>query len=187
MDTDIPDVRESDEEPPNFDAWDEPDALLTDQPIRERMLDVVFQLRDPTPVAAIADRVDCDTETARDYLEWFVEAGIVRENPGRPDRYELNRSYLRWRRIERIQTEHTDEEIVDELETALTALDDYREQFAARDPKEVSLLEVADADEVAEVWETLSEWNTVQKRAELLDAARRDTLNAGGTTDRIDA
>jgi hypothetical protein len=99
----------------------------------------------------------------------------------------LNRSYLRWRRVERIQTDYTDEEIVDELETALTAIDDYRERFAARDPDEVSLLEVADADDLAEVWEALSEWKTVQKRAELLDAARRDDPLAGGTSDRIDA
>jgi hypothetical protein len=186
MNADIPDVGEPDDESPDFDAWDEPEALFTDQPIRERMLDVVFQLRDTTPVAAIADRVECDTETARDYLEWFVDAGIVREHPGRPVRYELNRSYLRWRRVERIQTDYTDEEIVDELETALTAIDNYRERFAASDPDEVSLLEVADADALAEVWEALSEWKTIQKRAELLDAARQDDPLAGSTSDRID-
>lgn len=45
----------------------------------------------------------------------------------------------------------------------------------------------ADADDLAEVWAALSEWKTVQKRAELLDAARRDDLLAGGTSDRIDA
>ena len=187
MNTDSPDIGEPDEEPPDFDAWDEPDALLTDQPIRERMLDMVFQLRDPMPVAAIAERVECDTETARDYLEWSVDIGIVREHPGRPVRYELNRSYLRWRRVERIQTDYTDEEIVNELETALTAIDNYRERFAARDPGEVSLLDVADSDELAEVWEALSEWKTVQQRAELLNAALRDDPLTGGTSDRTDA
>lgn len=187
MNRDIPPVEGSDEEPPDFDAWDEPDALFTEQPIRERMLDVIFQLRDPTPVAAIADRVECNTETARDYLEWFAEAGIVREHSGRPVRYQLNRSYLRWRRVERIRTDYTDEEIVDELETALTAIDNYRKRFAASDPDEVSLLEVADSDALAEVWEALSEWKTVQRRATLLDAARRDDPFAGDTSDRIDA
>jgi predicted ArsR family transcriptional regulator len=187
MNADNPDIREPDEEPPDFDALDDPDTLLTDQPIRERMLDVVFQLREPTPVAAIADRVDCDTETARNYLEWFAEAGIVREHPDRPVRYESNRSYLRWRRVERIRTRYTDEEIVTELETVLGELEDYRERFGVTDPGEVSLLEAADADDVAEAWEVLSEWETVQKRAELLDAARRDEPFAGGTPSRIDA
>lgn len=187
MTTDSSSSEDRDETPPDFDVWEEPEALVTDQPIRERMLDVVYQLREPTPVAAIADRVDCDTETARDYLEWFAEAGIVREHPGRPVRYESNRSYLRWRRVERIRTQYTDEEIVTELETVLGELEDYREQFGVTDPGEVSLLEAADADDIAEAWETLSEWKTVQKRAELLDAARRDEPFAGGTPSRIDA
>ena len=39
-DSDIPTRDGSDEEPPDFDTWDEPDALFTEQPIRERMLDV---------------------------------------------------------------------------------------------------------------------------------------------------
>ena len=175
-----------DEPPPEFDAWEDPEALVTDQPIRERMLDVVYQLREPTPVAAIADRVDCDTETARDYLDWFAEAGIVREHPGRPVRYESNRSYLRWRRIERIRTEYTDEEIVAELETALEELEGYRDQFGVTDPDAVSLLETAAANDVGETWETLSAWKTVQQRAELLDAARRDEPSVGGTVSRID-
>ena len=175
-----------DEGPPAFDEWEEPEALVRNQPIRERILDIVFQLREPTSVAEVADRVDCDTETARDYLEWFTEAGMVREYPGRPARYESNRSYLRWRRIERIRTQYTDEEIVGELETALSELEGYREQFGERDPDEVSLLENTDADEVTETWEVLSEWKTVQKRADLLDAARRNEPFAGGTPHRID-
>lgn len=174
------------EDLPEFENWDEPEALVNDHPIRERMLDVAVQLREPTPVAAVADRVDCDTETARDYLEWFAEAGIVSEHPGRPVRYESNRSYFRWRRVERIRARYTDEEIVAELETALDELQDYREQFGVTDPGEVSLLEAADGNEVAEAWETLSEWKTVQKRAKLLDAARREEPFAGGTPGRID-
>ena len=187
MTTDSSSSEDRDETSPEFDVWEEPEALVTDQPIRERMLDVVYQLREPTPVAAIADQVDCDTETARDYLEWFAEAGIVREHPGRPVRYESNRSYLRWRRVERIRTQYTDEEIVSELETVLEELEDYREQFGVTNPGEVSLLEAADADDIAEAWQTLSEWKTVQNRAELLDAARRDEPFAGGTPSCIDA
>ena len=186
MDTDLPDIRDPDERPPDFDAWEEPDSLLTDRPIRERMLDTVFQLREPTAVAIVADRINCDTETARDYLEWFADAGIVREHPGRPVRYELNRSYLRWRRIERIRTEYADEEIVAELETALATIQDYREQFEASHPDEVSLLEVADTDDITGVWEALAGWKTVRNRAELLDAARRDEPETGRTPDRID-
>jgi predicted ArsR family transcriptional regulator len=185
MDANGPDRRMPDEEPPDFTAWEDPNSLLTDQPIHERMLNVVFQLREPATVAAIAERVDCDPATAREYLKWFADAGMVREHAGRPVRYELNRSYLRWRRVERIRTERTTEEIVTELETALAARADYRERFDATHPDEVSLLGLTDPDDIGDVWETLSDWKTVERRAELLDAARRDDVV--GHAARIDA
>jgi hypothetical protein len=37
-----------------------------------RLLDVIIQVREPTTIAAVADRVGCDTETAREYLKWFA-------------------------------------------------------------------------------------------------------------------
>jgi hypothetical protein len=96
---------------PDFTDWEDPETLLMDRPIRERLFDVVLQLREPTAVAAVAERADCDTETARDYFDWFATMGLVREYSGRPVRYALNPSYLRWRRVERIRRTHTDEEL----------------------------------------------------------------------------
>jgi hypothetical protein len=40
--TDSTDIREPGDEPPDFTEWEEPEELLKDQPIRERMLDVVI-------------------------------------------------------------------------------------------------------------------------------------------------
>lgn len=183
MNADFPDPDDSGEPPPDFDAWEDPDSLLRNRPIRERMLDVIVQIRTPTTVAEIAGRVDCDTETARDYLEWFATMGIATEHPGRPVRYERNRSYLRWRRIERLRRAYTDEELVARLERSMSDVRDYRERFDAARPEEVSLLAFADeADaDVESVWEALSAWKTVRERAELLDAARRgDTATDAG-------
>jgi len=185
-------------EPPDFGEWESPESLVSDRPIRERLLDVLVQVRDPTTVAEIAERADCGTETARDYLEWFADAGIAREHGGRPVRYERNESYLRWRRIERIRDAYSDEEIVAELERTLDRLREYRETFDADHPDEVSLLAAADEprdgaadgrsddDGVGALWEDLSEWQTLERRAEYLDAARRDEF-AGGRRSRIDA
>lgn len=186
-------------DPPDFDDWDSPDSVLRDRPIRDRLQDVVLQLREPTTVAAVAERADCDTETARDYLEWFASAGIVREHEGRPVRYERNESYLRWRRIEEIRAEYTDAEIVDELEATLDELREYRARFDADHPDDVSLLAVADrdggskadpptgGDGIETVWEALSKWQTIRRRAEYLDAARRDEFGDGRHRGRIDA
>lgn len=159
------------DEDPTVDAWDSPGALFDDAPIRERMLDVVLGLRAPTTVGEIADRVDCDPETARDYLDWFEEMGMVREHPGRPARHEPNRSYLRWRRVEGIRESLTEEEIVAELEATSETIQQFQDRFDAGGPEEVSLLSV-EAD-IEDAWEALSAWKTARERAELLDAARR--------------
>lgn len=177
--TDVPDVRGPSEIPPEFDDWEEPRSLLTDGPIRERMLDVTLQLREPAAVAAIADRAGCAIETARDYLEWFREMEMVRRYESRPIRYEANRSFLRWRRVERIRTEFTDEEIRAELEDALETVAEFREHFGVDDPDAVSLLDVADEDDLEDAWEALSTWKTARNRAALLDAARRGEFGGG--------
>lgn len=183
--------------PPEFEDWEEPETLLSDRPIRERLLDVALQLREPTAVSTVAERADCDPETAREYLRWFTDVGVVDEHPGRPVAYEANRSYLRWRRVEAIRREHTAEEIAAELDEVTADLSLYRERFDASHPDDVSVFDAADAgaadarvnaadaeagdadartdaeDDVADTWRALSDWKTARERAELLDAARR--------------
>lgn len=186
--TDIPDdAYAGDESPPDLDELESPDSLLKGGPIRERLLDIITGLRTPTKVATIADHADCDTETARDYLEWFNEMGMVHRHEGRPVRYERNDAYFQWRRIDRIRDEYTDQEIVEALSDAIKQIEDYREQFDADDPNEVSLVEVSREMTTEEAWETLSEWETLERRAALLDAARRDHPASGSTPGHIDA
>lgn len=184
--TDTPDdLPGPDEKPPDFDAWEDPETVLKDGPIRERLLDVVLQLREPTKVSVIADRADCDTETAREYLEWFTSMGIVREQAGRPVRYERNDSFLRWRRVERIRQRCSEREIVDELEGMIAELQTYRERFDAESPDELSVVDSSTEMAVEELWEELSEWKALEQRAELLDAARRESAS-GGSPGRVD-
>lgn len=185
--TDTPDdIPADDEEPPDFSAWDTPEEVLKSGPIRERMLDVVMQLREPTKVSAVADRAGCDTETARNYLEWFAEMGMVREIEGRPIRYERNDSYLRWRRVEQIRAEYSKAEIVEALTETLEQVADYREQFDAEDPGTVSLVEANEERGVEEAWRALSDWKTLERRAALLDAARQDDTMTGGKPSIVD-
>lgn len=185
--TDVPDIREPGEEPPDFDELEPPEATLKDLPIRERLLDVVLQLRSPTKVAEIADRADCDAGTAREYLDWFSTLGIVREFEGRPTQYQRNDAYLKWRRVERIRQEHSDDEIVDELSSVLDTLAEYRERFGTDDPDAVSLIEESRERPTEEVWSDLVTWKTLERRAELLDAARRNEHDPSGRTGLADA
>ena len=178
--TDIPDaVDTTDTDPPDFTDWEDPVDAVTGGSTRERMLDVIVQLRDPRKVSTIAERADCDTETARDYCQWFAELGMVREIDGRPVRYERNDRYFEWRQIERLRSELSTEEIVAELADVTDQLSTYRERFDADSPAAVSLRTGTD-ESVEERWEALSEWHTLERRAELLDAARQQQGTASG-------
>jgi hypothetical protein len=188
--TDIPDdAYDGEESPPNLDDLESLDTLLRDGPIRERLLDVVVGLRTPTKVSTIAKRADCGTETARDYLEWFDEMGMVHRHNGRPVRYERNDAYFQWRRIDQIREEYSEQEIVDALDDTLNQIEDYRAQFDATHPDEVSLVDATQEQNLSTevAWEALSEWETLEQRATLLDAARRNNPVAGSKPGPVDA
>jgi len=188
--TDIPDdAYDGEETPPNLDELESPDSLLKGGPIRERLLDVVVGLRTPTKVSTIAERADCDPETARDYLEWFDEMGMVQRHDGRPVRYERNDAYFQWRRIDQIRAEYSKQDISEALIDVLEQIDDYRAQFDAEHPDEVSLVDVTREKNMSTeaAWEALSEWETLERQAALLDAARRNDPVSGSRPDPVDA
>ncbi|QFU84373.1 DUF7342 family protein [Natronorubrum aibiense] len=185
--TDTPDdIRDSTKNPPDFTEWDSPEEVLKGGPTRERLLSVILQLRTPTKVSRIAEQADCDTETARDYLEWFTSMGMTREISGRPVRYERNESYLQWRRVEQIRDQYSEAEIVEELKETIKQLEEYRAQFDADSPEDVSLMDHTKEASVEEVWEALSEWKTLKQRAELLDTARQNAHPSSGGA-KVDA
>lgn len=188
--TEIPtDAYDGEESPPDLDELESVDSLIKGGPIRERLLDVVVGLRTPTKVSTIAECADCDTETARDYLNWFDEMGMVSRHDGRPVRYERNDAYFQWRRIDHIRETLSEREIVDALADAIKQIEAYRTQFNAENPDEVSLVEVSLRQNISteDAWEALSEWETLERRAALLDAARRDDPVTGSKPRRIDA
>ena len=148
---------------------------------------MITGLRDPTKVADIAELADCDTETARDYLDWFDEMGLVSRHDGRPLQYERNDAYFEWRRVERIRQQYTEEEIVDRLSALLEQIEGYREQFGTAHPDSVSLVEASQEMSTEDAWEALSELETLERDARVLDAARRDQSPFGDQPDPVDA
>ena len=186
--TDIPDDAYADDESrPDFDELESPDSLIKGGPIRERLLDVVTGLRTPTKVSAIAEFADCDTETARDYLEWFDEMGMVHRHDGRPVRYERNDAYFQWRRIDRIRGDYATQDIVTALSDVIDQIEAYRTRFDAEKPDDVSLVDASREMSTEDAWEALSEWETLERRAALLDAARRTHSVSGRRSGPVDA
>jgi hypothetical protein len=113
--------------------------------------------------------------------------GMVREISGRPIRYERNDSYWQWRRVEQIREQYSEGEIVNALGETMERIEGYRERFGVESPDEVSLVDGEPDLTVAEAWEAVSEWQTLERRATLLDRARRAESRSGGPVGRIDA
>jgi len=96
---------ESPDGPPSFK-----DAFRGDD-VEQRIYGTILQTREPTTASAIADVADCDPKTARKYLGWFSELGIVTRHDGHPATYERNDAYFEWRRINQLAADHSVEDL----------------------------------------------------------------------------
>lgn len=163
----------ADEETPDFDEWDDPTDVVSGDRTRDDFLDVALQLRDPTPISEIAERAGRGEDAAREYMAFFESIGVVRKFAGRPVRYQMNRNYLRWRRVERLRNEYTERELIERLSEMDEIVETYRKQFGASSPADVSLTEHADerGRDTESVWNDLSDWKTAEVRRALLESA----------------
>lgn len=139
---------------------------------RERVYTVALQLYEPTRVRDVAERADVAKETAREYLRWFAELGVLDQVDESPDTFERNEGYFAWRRIQRLRS-LPEEELSGRLEALARSEREYRDRFDADDPAEVDAIEHADYDEVESVWTAIDEWRTVRRRIRELERARQ--------------
>lgn len=161
------------EGPPDVpDLADEWRAQWEGAPTRERVYAVALQLYEPTRVRDVADRADVSKETAREYLKWFAELGVVDQVEESPDAFQRNEGYFAWRRIQRLLS-LSEEERSSRMEALTRAEREYRERFDAADPADVDAMEQADYDEVESVWLAIDEWRTVRRRIRELERARQ--------------
>ena len=161
------------EEPPDVpNLADEWRAQREGAPTRERVYAVALQLYEPTRVREVAERADVAKETAREYLKWFAELGVLAQVEEAPDAFERNEEYFAWRRIQRLLS-LSEEERSSRREALTRAERSYRERFDAEDPADVDTLQYADYDEVESVWMAIDEWRTVRRRIRELERARQ--------------
>jgi hypothetical protein len=162
-----------DEDKPDFDSWERPEDLVTGTRTRDDFLDVALQLREPTPISEIADRADRGEDAAREYMQFFESIGVVREFTGRPTRYQVNRNYLRWRRVDKLRNEYTQSELIERLTKMDEQIQEFREQFDVDSPADVSLTQHAERTGrgTEAVWMDLGEWKSAETRRALLEAA----------------
>lgn len=161
------------ENAPDFDAFEPPEDLLAGDRTRDDFFSVALQLREPTQVAAIAERAGRGVDAAREYMRWFETMGLVQRASDDPEQYETNRSYLYWRRVDRIRRDYRDAEIVERLQDVLDDIDDLAGQYDASDPRDLDIVTTARERgvDVEDVWEDTSRWKTLLARRTLLEDA----------------
>jgi len=159
--------------PPDFGDWEDPSTVVSGERTRDDFLDVALQLREPTPIPEIAERAGRGEDSAREYMRFFAELGVVKQVTEGPEQYRVDRDYLRWRRTRRVKQQYTPDEIAEMLSETTDAIDEYRGDFGVDSPERVSVVEYAEKSDmdVEEVWRRVSRWKTEVSRRRILDEA----------------
>jgi len=157
---------------PTVDMTAEFEGELADAPTDERVYRVALQLHEPTRIADIADRAECTPDTARRHCRRLADIGVLETVSEQPEAYRRNESYFEWRKRDRL-AELSTAELQDRLAELTDREATFRESYGVSDPDAVDALEHAEYDAVEEVWLDVSEWRTVRRRIERLEAVRQ--------------
>jgi predicted ArsR family transcriptional regulator len=152
----------------------EHDEWRETQDTRTRIQGVITGCQEPVTAAVIADRAQCSTNAARKHLTDLVDLGIARKIDDEATvRYARNDAYFRWRRANELATTATVEELLDELDELETRDTQFKTQFDADAPSDVTLPDDATHGELEARLQTLSEWQTVRDSIDRHRAALR--------------
>lgn len=158
------------------------DAFSGDD-VEQRIYGTILQTREPTTANKIAERARCDPKTARKYLNWFAELGIVTAHEGRPRTYVRNDAYFEWRRINELAENRSVEELQNRVQSLTTRITNYEESYEASRPSAVDAITTADNQEdrtIDDVYRDLSDWATAIQERERYERARQQRVRTAG-------
>lgn len=149
------------------DRWED------DRTTFQRVYDVLVGTQSFLTAGEFADQAECSETAARNALEQLAEMGVATRRDGRPARYRRNDSYFRWKRIETLAREHSQDELQDRLDDLIAEDAAFQDEYGVPEPDAVSSVDlpVDDHDVVHDRWEDLSEWRTVRRDIRLLRRA----------------
>jgi predicted transcriptional regulator len=153
--------------------------------VERRIYGTILQAREPATAGAIADRTECDPKTARKYLGWFADLGIVTYHDGHPATYERNDAYFEWRRINRLATDHSLEDLQQRVQELTVRIASYEDAYDAMSPAAVDAVAVSETSDdpsssIDEVYGDLADWMTARQERERYERARRRRAGAEG-------
>jgi predicted transcriptional regulator len=171
---------------PGTDTSDSPppfDDPFSSGDVEQQLYATVLQTRSPRTAGAIAEDVECDPKTARKYLRWFAELGIVTEHDGHPTTYERNDAYFEWRRINQLATEYTVDELIQQVNDLTTTIEQYQQRYDAEMPGDVDALAAANSSDdrtIDDVYSDLGDWETARQERRLHERARQQRTGPSG-------
>lgn len=163
--------------PPPFEQ-----AFLGDD-VEQRIYATVLQTREPTTASAIANQTECDPKSARKYLGWFADLGIVTRHDGHPETYERNDAYFEWRRSNHLAADHSVDELLEHVCELTTCIAEYEDTYDAATPAAVDALSIAaerDGRTIDDVYGDLSDWATARQERTRYERARQQFAGAEG-------
>lgn len=127
----------SNPEPGDMGLTEEFSGSLEDRPTLERIYDVALQLYESTRVSDVARRADVSPETARKYLEFLTEVGVLVRTGEDPDEFVRNETYFEWRESEHLRREYSVAELESRLEDLSETIGELQDQYDAVSPDEI--------------------------------------------------
>lgn len=161
------------EGPPPFEE------VFRGEDVEQRIYGTVLQTREPATARAIAERTECDPKTARKYLGWFTDLGIVTRHDGHPATFERNDAYFKWRRIDHLASEYTVDELEDRVRDLTTRITEYETRYGVETPADVDAIAIAEnSDDITidEVYADLGDWETAREERGYHERARQRRL-----------
>ena len=149
-------------------------ASFSEMDAEQRVYGAILQTRSPETAPAIADRADCDPQTARKYLNWFTDLGIVTTHDGHPITYQRNEAYFEWRRISTLASNNTFDELRVRLRELTEKVEAFQERYDTDTPETVDAFEASSDDRpIDTVYGELAEWETARTERQRIERARR--------------
>lgn len=152
------------------------ESVFSEEPsIEERIYSLLVETTEGVTAPAVAEQLSCSTDTARKYLNWFSELGIASKHDGRPVQYERNTEYFEWRYVNELANTRSLDTLRERVIEIQERIESFRDRYDATDPARIDVFDAADRLDmtIADAWDDLSTWASLEDELRLHDRARR--------------
>ena len=143
----------------------------------ERVRAAARTLREPRTASWVAEETGVSVKTAQKYLDQLVEDNVLlRVDQGEQTLYALDQLMASYREVAILQRDHSREELTSALESMRERITGWKTTYEVEQPGELraSLAALDDEQEIERRREAASEWEQLETRLPLVQAALRE-------------